>query len=129
MSLPVRNCIICGTPFPPRKINHCCCRRECTLEHRRRMNRNRWHVRKAQRARERETLRKKREAMGIVLESVPIASMVLCKCPACGRMHTVKMIPPKSGITPRIYCPEHVGRRDADADYFDPFLGSYAVGW
>jgi len=84
---------------------------------------------KAELAREPESIRTMKKEGGQISNLSPRrARPVSCKCPACGRMRTVKMIPPKSGITPRIYCPKHIRRRFVDTDC-DPLLGTYAVGW
>lgn len=55
-------------------------------------------------------------------------SPVLCKCPACEEMHTVKMAPVRPGFVPRIYhpeCAESVKRRVNDAYSADP---AYMMG-
>lgn len=55
-------------------------------------------------------------------------SLTPCKCPACERMHRVRVIPDRPGFIPRIYCGQCVRRRNEDTAH-DPILGAYSFGW
>lgn len=129
MSLPERKCEICGTIYIPRRYDQITCGvAACKDEHRRRWlaaYNHRDRSAGATTGRRRSKPAGRPTCMGVLR---PYLHPVLCKCPACGMMHPVKMIPPKSGITPRIYCPLHENRREMDVDS-DPYLGAYAVGW
>lgn len=52
-------------------------------------------------------------------------ALVLCKCPACEEMHTVKMAPVRPGFVPRIYHPEchHAVKSLDDRSYAPDMTG------
>jgi len=133
---PPRICAVCGKEFQPAHHRQTVCSPACRTERRlRQLNAAYSRQREIRdRAPKRGSvpnfpwLARKDAADRARKAAAAVPSAVLCKCPACEKMHRVKMRPPRAGFTPRIYCEKCEHKRYMD-EYGDPLLDAHAVGW